>query len=430
MQDHSSIRWRPETVAVRGGQYHHDPATHAVAVPIYQTVGYVFDNTEHAARLFNLDEPGNIYTRIMNPTTDVLEQRMALLEHGVSAVAFSSGMAAITAAIMNVCRAGDNIVASTYLYGGTWTLFTSTLNDFGVTVQFLADEELGQADRLINERTRAIFVESIGNPRLNVTDIAAWAQVAQRHHIPLIVDNTFATPFLVQPIDHGADIVVHSMTKWIGGHGNSLGGIVVDAGRFSYRDSRIPAFTEPDHSYHGLVFGDLGPGCYAPRARVKILRDTGAALSPTNAFYLLQGLETLAVRMRRASDTAHELARRLKAHPRVSWVRYPGLPDDPAHALATRYLANGLYGTMIIFGVRGGSAYARQVMDRLKLWLIVANVGDVRSMAVHPASTTHQQLTPEQQELAGAGGDLIRLSVGLEHVDDLYDDLAQALALD
>ncbi|MCY0907761.1 MAG: O-acetylhomoserine aminocarboxypropyltransferase/cysteine synthase [Sulfobacillus thermotolerans] len=417
--------WQFETTAVRGG-YTPDAATSAVATPIYQTVGYAFKDSEHAARLFNLEEPGNIYTRIMNPTTDILEQRLAALEGGQAAVAFSSGMAAITAAILNLCRAGDDIIASTSLYGGTWTLFTSTLKDFGITVRFVADNDLAEADALITEHTRGVFVESIGNPRLNVTDIAAWADFAHRHHVPLIVDNTFATPYLEQPIAYGADIVIHSLTKWIGGHGTSLGGIVIDSGRFNYNVPKFPLYSEPDASYHGIVFGEQ-PSSYALRLRVKTLRDTGAALAPFNAFLILLGLETLALRMKEASQSAAFIADRLAHHPLVSWVNYPGLPADPAHLNARKYLRENLFGTMLNFGVKGGRAQAEQVMNHLQLWIIVANVGDARSMAIHPASTTHQQLSPQEQELAGAGGDLIRLSVGLENAHDLWADLEQAL---
>ncbi len=420
------IRWRPETLAVRGG-YEGDSLTRSISVPIYQTVGYQFADTGHAARLFNLEEPGNIYTRIMNPTTDVLEKRISLLEGGLGAVAFSSGMAAITGAILNLARSGDEIVASTSLYGGTWTLFTSTLQDYGITVRLLSDDDLAQGDQAFNDKTRAVFIESIGNPRLNISDLKAWADLAHRNGVPLIVDNTFSTPYLERPIDHGADIVVHSLTKWIGGHGNALGGIVVDAGRFNYNTDRFGYYTKPDSSYHGLVFANLGEAAFITRLRVKILRDTGAALSPTNAFHILQGLETLPIRIRQQSETALLLAERLSQHPAVSWVNYPGLPDDPAYRNAHRYLSDGLYGAMLNFGVKGGHAQALKVMDRLNLWLIVANVGDVRSMAIHPASTTHQQLSPEEQELAGAAGDLIRLSVGLEHPEDLWEDLRQAL---
>ena len=413
-------------MAVRGG-YAGDNATHSISVPIYQTVGYQFDDTSHAARLFNLDEPGNIYTRIMNPTADVLEQRVAQLEGGVGALAFSSGMAAITGAILNIARSGDEILSSTSLYGGTWTLFTSTLRDFGITVRFIGDEELPEIDRAFNEHTRAVFVESVGNPRLDITDIQGWADAAHRHGVPLIVDNTFPTPYLERPIEHGADIVVHSLTKWIGGHGNSLGGIVVDAGRFDYQVERFPYYSQPDSSYHGLVFGTLEAAAYITRLRVKILRDTGAAISPTNAYYIIQGLETLPLRVRQESSTAQDLAERLTEHPRVSWVNYPGLSNHPSHRRGQQYFSHGLYGSILNFGVKGGHDQALKVMDRLKLWLIVANVGDVRSMAIHPASTTHQQLSPKEQDLAGAPGDLIRLSVGLEHPDDLFEDLAQAL---
>lgn len=419
-------QWRPETIAIRGG-YQGDPGSHAISVPIYQTVGYHFDNTSHAAKLFNLEEPGNIYTRIMNPTTDVLEQRIAQLEGGIGAVAFASGMAAITAAILNLAKAGDEIIASTSLYGGTWTLFSSTLSDYGITVRFLADDHLQEADAFFTDNTRAVFVESVGNPRINITDLEAWASLAHRHEVPLIVDNTFSTPYLERPIVHGADIVVHSLTKSVSGHGNAMGGIVVDAGKFDFNSPRFPQYTHPDPSYHGLVFSTLNEAAYLTRLRVKVLRDTGAAISPTNAYYILQGLETLPVRITQESQTAKILAERLVAHSQVTFVHYPGLPHDANHQLANRYLANGCYGTIVNFGVNGGKERALRVMDRLQLWLIVANVGDARSMAIHPASTTHQQLSDEEQVLAGASADLIRLSVGLEHVDDLWDDLLQAL---
>ena len=422
----STAHWHPETIAVRGG-YKSDPTTHAVSVPIYQTVGFQFDDTAHAARLFNLEEPGNIYTRIMNPTTDVLEQRITLLEGGVAAVAFSSGMAAVTAAILNVARAGDEIVAATSLYGGTWTFFTSTLRDMGITVRFVADEDLAEADTQFNEKTRAVFVESVGNPRLDISDLDAWAKTAHGHGIPLIVDNTFATPYLERPFEHGADVVVHALTKWIGGHGNSMGGIVIDGGHFDYNNGRFPQYSEPESSYHGLVFADLAETAYITRLRVKVLRDTGAALSPTNAYHILQGLETLPLRVERECQTAHYLAKRLVEHPQVNWVTYPGLSTHPSHKKALQYFSHGLFGSMLNFGVKGGYEDALKVMDRLKLWINMANVGDVRSMTIHPASTTHQQLSPEEQALAGVPGDLIRLSVGLEHPDDLWEDLEQAL---
>lgn len=425
MSDQS--RWHPETIAIRTG-YTPETTTGAISPPIYQTVGYAFESTTHAAQLFSLDQPGNIYTRIMNPTTGVLEARLAALEGGIAAVAFSSGMAAITAAVLNVCRAGDELIASTSLYGGTWTLFTSTLADYGIKVRFVPNDQLSEASSLVTEKTRAVFVESIGNPRLNVTDLRAWATFAHENGVPLIVDNTFPTPYLERPIDFGADVVVHSLTKWIGGHGNSIGGIVIDSGHFDYNTKKYPQFSEPDESYHGKILGqDFGAAGYAVRLRVKLLRDTGATLAPHSAYLILLGLETLALRMQQACRNALELAERLAAHPQVAWVNYPGLPSDPAYASALEYLRPNHFGTMLNFGVKGGHATALRVMDHLKLWLIVANVGDTRSMAIHPASTTHQQLSAEEQELAGAGPDLIRLSVGLEHVDDLWEDLAEAL---
>ncbi len=418
-------RWNFETLCIHSG-YSPDDKTSAVAPPIYQTVGYDFHDTGHAARLFNLDEPGNIYTRIMNPTTAILEQRIAELEGGQAAVAFSSGMSAITSALLNLCHAGDELIASTSLYGGTWTLLTSTIQDFGVKVHLVPDEELPTAHHLVNEHTRGVFVESIGNPRLNVTDMKAVAEFAHQHHIPLIVDNTFATPYLERPIDYGADIVIHSLTKWIGGHGTSLGGIVVDSGQFDFNQARFPQFAQPDDSYHGIIFGNQD-AAFALRLRVKVLRDIGAALAPFNAFLIMLGLETLAVRMKEACRSAQYLAEQLASHAQVRWVNYPGLEHDSAHILAQRYLRPDLYGTMLNFGVVGGRQQAEDLMNQLKLWMIVANVGDVRSMAIHPASTTHQQLSPEEQELAGAGGDLIRLSVGLENPADLWSDLRQAL---
>ncbi len=425
MSDES--RWHPETIAIRTG-YTPETTTGAISPPIYQTVGYAFESTTHAAQLFSLDQPGNIYTRIMNPTTGVLEARLAALEGGIAAVAFSSGMAAITAAVLNVCRTGDELIASTSLYGGTWTLFTSTLEDYGVKVRFVSDDQLSEAAKLVTEKTRAVFVESIGNPRLNVTNMRAWADFAHQHGVPLIVDNTFPTPYLERPIDFGADVVVHSLTKWIGGHGNSIGGIVIDSGRFDYNTKKYPQFSEPDQSYHGKILGkDFDTAGYAVRLRVKLLRDTGAALAPHSAFLILLGLETLPLRMQQACRNALELAGRLAAHPQVAWVNYPGLPSDPAYESALEYLRPNHFGTMLNFGVKGGHPAALRVMDHLRLWLIVANVGDTRSMAIHPASTTHQQLSAEEQELAGAGPDLIRLSVGLEHVDDLWQDLADAL---
>jgi O-acetylhomoserine (thiol)-lyase len=417
--------WNFETLAIHTG-YSPDTATAAVAPPIYQTVADDFHDTGHAAPRFNLYETGNIFTRIMNPTTAILEQRIADLEGGQAAVAFATGMSAITSAILNLCHAGDELIASTSLYGGTWTLLSSTIQDFGITVHFVPDADLPHAHHLVNDHTRGVFVESVGNPRLNVADIKVLADFAHQHHIPLLVDNTFATPYLENPIQYGADVVIHSLTKWIGGHGTSLGGIVVDSGRFDFNQPAFSQFSQPDASYHGIIFGTQS-NAYALRLRVKILRDTGAALAPFNAFLILLGLDTLAIRMKEACRSAQYIAEQLGSNPQVSWVNYPGLAQDQAHSDAQRYLRAGLYGTMLNFGVKGGRRQAEAVMNRLKLWMIVANVGDVRSMAIHPASTTHQQLSPEEQALAGASGDLIRLSVGLENQADLWSDLRQAL---
>lgn len=415
-----------ETLALHAGSAP-DPTTGARAIPIYQTTAYLFQNTAHAAELFNLDEAGNIYTRIGNPTQDALEKRIALMEGGVAAVCFASGQAATTAAITNLCRAGDEVVASSALYGGTMTLLASTLRDLGIVTRFAVD--LDTARSLVNERTRAIMVETIGNPKLSIPDFEGWSRLAHGHAVALVCDNTFATPYLCRPLDLGADIVIHSLTKWIGGHGNAMGGIVVDGGRFDYDTALYPQFSLPDASYHGMVFAhEWGSLAFATRMRVKLLRDTGAVISPFNAFLILMGLETLAVRMERACATAADLAHRLADHPDVAWVNYPGLADHPFHDLARRYLERGLFGTMLNFGIRGGREAGMRFIDSLGLWSHVANVGDAKSLVIHPASTTHQQLTEAEQRAAGADPDLIRLSVGLEHVDDLWDDLEQGLA--
>ncbi len=424
--DDSARPYRFATVAVHGGTAP-DPATGARAVPIYQTTAFTFQNTQHAAELFSLDEAGNIYTRIMNPTTDVLEKRIALLEGGVAAVAFASGQAATSAVIFNLARAGDDVVASSHLYGGTHTLLTSTLADLGIRVRLV--ETLADARAALTDRTRLVLVETLGNPKLDVADLAGWAEVAHAHGVPLAVDNTFATPYLCRPIEFGADIVIHSATKWLGGHGTAMGGIVVDGGRFDYNRPTFPQFSEPDPSYHGLVYArEMGGLAFSTRLRVKLLRDLGGSMAPFNAFLILQGVETLALRMDRQCATAHTLAERLRHHPAVAWVNYPGLPDHPQHQAACRYLKPGHYGAVLNFGIEGGVAAGRQFIDRLGLWSHVANVGDVRSLVIHPASTTHQQLTPDEQVRAGADPDLVRLSVGLEDVDDLLADLDQALA--
>ena len=425
-----SQTWKPETVAVHGG-YSPDPTTHAVAVPIYQTVAYAFDSAQHAADLFDLKVPGNIYTRIMNPTNDVLEKRVAALEGGIAALALASGQAAITYAIQTIAEAGDNIVSSSALYGGTYNLFAHTLPQFGIQARFADHRDPASFGRLIDERTKAVFVESIGNPLGNITDIEAVAAVAHAHGVPLIVDNTVPSPYLLRPIDFGADIVVHSLTKYLGGHGNSIGGAIVDSGRFPWIEhkARFPRLNEPDVSYHGVVYTQaLGPAAYIGRARVVPLRNTGAALSPFNAFLILQGIETLALRMDRINANTLAVARYLQQHPKVAWVNYPGLEDHPEHALARKYLRGGGASGLFTFGLPGGREAGARFLDALQLFLRLVNIGDTRSLATHPASTTHRQLSPQELEQAGVSEDTVRLCVGIEHVDDLLADLEQALA--
>jgi len=419
-------QYQIETLAVHAGQAP-DPATGARAVPIYQSTSFVFHNTDHAAQLFNLDEPGNIYTRIGNPTTEVFEKRMAYLEGGVAAVATASGQAATTLAVTNITRAGEEVVAATSLYGGTVNLFANTLPDLGIKVHFVDPSDPDNFRRAINERTRCIYAEIIGNPKLDVLDIEAVASIAHEHGIPLIVDNTFATPYLCRPLEWGADIVVHSATKWIGGHGNSIGGVIVDGGRFDWGSGKFPRLVEPDPGYHGLSYWkDIGALAYIIKARVQLMRDYGPCLSPFNAFLFLQGLETLHLRMERHCQNALELAQWLQEHPAVAWVRYPGLPGDPSYNLAQKYLPKGA-GAVIVFGIRGGAEAGRRLIDRVKLWSHLANVGDAKSLIIHPATTTHQQLTPEQRLAAGVTDDLVRLSVGIEDIEDLKADLDQAL---
>ncbi len=433
------------TRAVHAAQETADPATNARAVPIYATTSYVFDSPDHAAALFGLKAFGNIYTRIMNPTTDVFERRVAALEGGVAAVAAASGQAAQTLALLNLAQAGDTIVAATSLYGGTHALLAHTLPRLGITTRFvdLADGADAFA-RAIDDTTRLLYVETVGNPRLDVPDFRALADVAHAHGIPLVVDNTFGTPVLCRPIEHGADVVIHSATKWIGGHGTAIGGVVVDGGTFDYGASpRFKAlYQEPEAAYHGLVFSqafgavDLGGGpvnaAFALRLRLLLLRDIGPALSPFNAFLLLQGLETLHLRIQRHAENALAVARHLEQHPAVTWVRYPGLESHPTHAQAARYLDGG-FGGVLTFGVRAASAddaerVAKGVIGELKLFSLLANVGDAKSLVIHPWSTTHEQLEPAQRVAAGATPDLIRLSVGIEDVDDLIADLDRALA--
>ncbi|CAL94810.1 bifunctional O-acetylhomoserine aminocarboxypropyltransferase/cysteine synthase [Azoarcus olearius] len=417
-----------ETIAVHGG-YSPDPTTKAVAVPIYQTTSYAFDDTQHGADLFDLKVQGNIYTRIMNPTTAVLEQRVAALEGGIGALAVASGMAAITYAIQTIAEAGDNIVSASTLYGGTYNLFAHTLPQLGVEVRFADQRDPASFGRLIDERTKAIFCESVGNPLGNITDFAALAAVAHANGIPLIVDNTVPTPYLCRPFEHGADIVVHSLTKYLGGHGNSIGGIIVDSGKFPWRQhkERFRRLNEPDVSYHGVVYTEaLGEAAYIGRARVVPLRNTGAALSPFNAFLILQGIETLALRMDRICANTLEVARFLKQHGKVEWVNYAGLPDHADHGLVQKYLGGHASG-ILSFGVKGGYAAGGRFQDALKLVTRLVNIGDAKSLACHPASTTHRQLAPAELAKAGVSPDMVRLSIGIEHIDDLLADIGQAL---
>lgn len=421
--------WKFETLSVHAG-YSPDPTTKAVAVPIYQTVAYAFDSAQHGADLFDLKVPGNIYTRIMNPTTDVLEQRVAALEGGIGALALASGQAAITYAIQTITEAGDNIVSSTALYGGTFNLLAHTLPQYGITTRFADHRDPASFEALIDERTKAIFVESLGNPAGNVTDLEKIAEIAHRNGVPLIVDNTVPSPYLCRPIEHGADIVVHSLTKYLGGHGTSLGGAIVDSGKFPWAQhkARFKRLNEPDPSYHGVVYTEaLGPAAYIGRARVVPLRNTGAAISPFNAFLILQGIETLSLRMDRISENTKKVAQFLKDHPRVAWVNYAGLEDHPEHALAKKYLSGSASG-LLTFGVPGGREGGARFLDALKLFTRLVNIGDVRSLATHPASTTHRQLSPEELAKAGVTEDTVRLCVGIEHIADLLADLDQALS--
>ena len=428
-----SAQWKFETQSVHAG-YRPDPTTKSVAVPIYQTAAYAFDSAQHGADLFDLKVPGNIYTRIMNPTNDVLEQRIAALEGGIAALALASGQAAVTYAIQTIAEAGDNIVSSTALYGGTYNLLAHTLPQFGITTRFADHRDPATFEPLIDDKTKAIFVESIGNPQGNITDIAAVAAIAHRHGIPLIVDNTVASPYLLRPIEHGADIVVHSLTKYLGGHGTTIGGAIVDSGKFPWAQhkARFKRLNEPDVSYHGVVYTEaLGPAAYIGRARVVPLRNTGAALSPFNAFLILQGIETLALRMERIVANTQAIARHLQQHPKVGWVNYAGLPEHPDHALAQKYLG-GQGSGLLTFGVKSaageGRAAGARFLDALQLFTRLVNIGDAKSLATHPASTTHRQLSPEELIKSGVPEDAVRLSIGIEHIDDLLADLDQALA--
>ncbi|HNY78550.1 MAG: O-acetylhomoserine aminocarboxypropyltransferase/cysteine synthase [Sedimentisphaerales bacterium] len=422
----SQNQYRAETLALHGGQ-ELDADTRSRAVPIYQTTSYCFKDTDHAARLFALQEFGNIYTRIMNPTTDVLEKRLAALEGGAAGLCFSSGMAAITAAVLNICRAGQHIVSSGSLYGGTVTLFSHTLPKLGIDVTFVDAREPANFAGAIRDNTRLIYIESLGNPKNDVLDYAEIARVAHDRGIPVICDNTVMTPILFRPFDHGIDLVVHSCTKYVGGHGSSIGGALVDAGRFDWNNGRYPEFTQPDPSYHGMEFFEVfGHLSYILKARVTMLRDTGACLSPFNAFLLLQGLETVHLRMPRHCENAMALAKWLEEQPQVAWVNYPGLPSHPDHARAKKYMPAGC-GGILGFGIRGGRDAGVRFINNVKLASHLANIGDSKTLVIHPASTTHQQLTGQEQLAAGVTPDYIRVSVGTEHIDDIVADFDQAL---
>ncbi len=425
MKQDERKEYRFDTLQAHAG-HRGDPATGACATPIYQTASFLFEDADHAARLFSLEQPGNIYTRIMNPTTDVLEQRLAALEGGVGAVAVASGMAAITYALLNVAQAGDEIVALSTLYGGTYTLLHDRLHRYGIAVRLVNPDDLAALEAAISDKTRAVYIETLGNPNMNIPDIQAVCSLAHAHGVCVIADNTFGTPYLIRCKDFGVDIAVHSLTKYIGGHGSSIGGAVVDFGTFDWRSPRYPDFIQPDPGYHGLVYADLGATAYITKLRVTHLRDTGAALSPFNAFLLLQGLETLSLRMQRHCQNAQRVAEWLQARPEVAWVRYPGLPGDPYHQRAQTYFPRGV-GGILSFGIRGGVAEGKRFIDALQLFSLLANVADVRSLVIHPASTTHAQLDEEGLRRAGVAPEGIRLSIGLEDAEDLLEDLRQAL---
>ncbi len=418
-----------ETLAVHGG-FKADPTTRAVAVPIYQTTSYAFDDTQHGADLFDLKVQGNIYTRIMNPTQDVLEQRVAAMEGGIAALALASGQAAITYAIQTIAESGDNVVSAATLYGGTYNLFAHTLPQYGIDVRFADHRDPASFEPLIDDRTKAIYCESVGNPLGNITDFERLAEIAHRHGVPLIVDNTVPTPYLCRPFEHGADIVVHSLTKYLGGHGNSIGGVIVDSGKFPWADhkQRFRRLNEPDVSYHGVVYTEaLGPAAYIARARVVPLRNMGAAISPFNSFLILQGIETIALRMDRICDNTLAVANYLRGHDKVNWVNYAGLEDHADHGLVRKYMGGRASG-ILTFGVKGGRDGGARFQDALELVTRLVNIGDTKSLACHPASTTHRQLAPEELAKAGVTEDMVRLSIGIEHIDDIVADLEQALA--
>lgn len=419
---------KKETIAVHGG-FAGDPETHAVAVPIYQTTSYYFDDTQHGADLFDLKVQGNIYTRIMNPTNAVLEQRVAQLEGGIGALAMASGMAAIIATIQTLARTGDNIVSVSQLYGGTYNLFAHTLPGMGIDARLVDGRDPQAIAAAIDENTKLVFCESIGNPAGNVVDIAALAKAAHDAGVPLIVDNTVATPALCRPFEHGADIIVHALTKYMGGHGTTMGGIIVDSGKFPWKDSpRFPQFNQPDPSYHGVIYAEaLGEAAFIGRARVVPLRNMGAALSPMNAFLILQGIETLSLRMERHCENAQKVAEYLQAHDKVAWVNFAGLEGDPCRALAQKYIDGGIPASILSFGIKGGREACARFIDALQMIKRLVNIGDAKSLACHPATTTHRQLNEDELKSAGVSADLVRLSIGIEHIDDILADIEQSL---
>ena len=420
--------YRFETLALHAGATIDE--TGARGVPLHRTSSYIFKNTKHAADLFGLKELGNIYTRLMNPTHDVLEQRMAALEGGAAALALASGTSAVFYSVINVCGLGDEVVSANNLYGGTYTMFDNILPELGIKVRFVNPLEPDQFEAAINEKTRMLFVESIGNPVLDVINLEAVSRIAKKHHIPLAIDSTFTTPYLFRPIEHGADIVIHSLTKWLGGHGTGIGGIVVDSGKFDWTDEKFRLYNQPDPSYHDIRYahdlGDLNPLAFILRMRLVPLRNLGACISPDNAWMFLQGIETLPLRMQRHCDNAQKVAQFLAQHSAVNWVRYPGLESDPAYGAASKQFENG-YGGMVVFGIKGGRASGEKFIESLKLFSHLANVGDAKSLAIHPATTTHSQLSEDQQRAGGVTPDLVRLSIGIEAVSDICEDLDQAL---
>lgn len=426
----SEKNYRYETLAIHAGQVP-DPATLARAVPVYRTTAFNFKSAKHGADLFALREPGNIYARLMNPTNDVLEKRLVALEGGAAAISLSSGTAAIAFAITNILKQGDELVSANNLYGGTYTQFASILPSFGITTRFTHVNKFDEVEAAINSKTRAIYIETIGNPKLDFADIEGYAKIAQKHHLPLIVDSTFTPPGLFRPIDYGANIVIHSLSKWIGGHGTGIGGAVIDAGNFDWSDEKFELYNKPDGGYHGLRFahdlGDLNPLAFILRLRTVGLRNLGPTLAPDAAWLFLQGLESLPLRIERHGENALKVAKYLKSHKNVAWVRYPGLEDDPSHELAAKYLKRGIYGGMVVFGLKGGYDAAVKVVDNIPLFSNLANVGDAKSLILHPASTSHSQLSDEEQVSGGLTKDLIRLSIGLENSDDIIEALDSVL---